>query len=346
MRGLVLLGDRRVELRDYPEPRPGPGEVLVRIARASVCGTDIHKYLLPASEVPRLGDEAMIIGHEPAGFVEAIGAGVSTVALGDRVMLAGVIGCAACPACLAGFNTACWKGPSGLAWGRHGATATHIVWPERCVLPIPTRLSLDAAAVLTCAGGTASTIVRETRLTPDDRVAVVGLGPVGLSLVILAKAMGARVVGIDLDAGRLEQASSLGADSVVDASSQDAVAAVRAFSGGRGCDVTADCAGQERARKSAIDMAATRGRVALAGLGPGAVGIEVDRTFIGRQLTVLGIAATPLAYFPALLSWVTEKRLPFESMITHHFPLDRAAEAFELMAAGKSGKVIIDVADA
>ena len=69
MQGLVLLGDRRVELREYPDPIPGPGEVLVKIARASVCGTDIHKYLLPPSEIPRLGEEAMIIGHEPAGYV-------------------------------------------------------------------------------------------------------------------------------------------------------------------------------------------------------------------------------------------------------------------------------------
>jgi threonine dehydrogenase-like Zn-dependent dehydrogenase len=343
---LVLLGDRRVEIREYPDPRPGSGEVLVRIARASVCGTDIHKYLLPTSEIPGLGDEAMIIGHEPAGFVEAIGSGVTSVAPGDRVMLAGVVGCWDCPACLVGFNTACWKGPSGLAWGRHGATATHIAWPERCVLPLPNGLSFDAATVLTCAGGTAYTIIRETRLTAEDRVAVVGLGPVGLSLVILAKAVGASVVGVDLDAQRLEQASRLGADRVVDASSQDAVTAVRAFSAGRGCDVTADCAGQARARSSAVEMAATRGRVALAGLGPGALGIEVDRAFIGRQLTVLGIAATPLAYFPDLLRLVTEKRLPFESMITHHVPLARASEAFELMASGKSGKVIIDVSDA
>jgi len=260
-------------------------------------------------------------------------------------MLAGVVGCAECPACLAGFNTACWKGPSGLAWGRHGATATHVVWPERCVLPLPSALSFDAAAVLTCAGGTAYTIVRETRLTADDRLAVVGLGPVGLSLVILAKAMGASVVGIDLDKSRLDQASALGADSVVDASSQDAIAAVRAFSRGRGCDVTADCAGQPRARSSAVEMAATRGRVALAGLGAGALGIEVDGAYIGRQLTVMGIAATPIVYFPALLDLVTDKRLPFESMITHHFPIERAGEAFELMAGGKSGKVIIDVGD-
>jgi (R,R)-butanediol dehydrogenase / meso-butanediol dehydrogenase / diacetyl reductase len=341
----VLLGDRRVELREYPDPSPGAGEVLVQIARASVCGTDIHKYLLPPSEIPRLGDEAMIIGHEPAGYVGAVGSGVTAFAPGDRVMLAGVVGCAECPACLEGFNTACWKGPTGLAWGRHGATATHIVWPARYVLALPSALSFDAATVLTCAGGTAYTIVRETRLSSEDRLAIVGLGPVGLSLVILAKAMGASVVGVDLDTRRLEQASALGADSVVDASSQDAIAAVRAFSRGRGCDVTADCAGQPRARSSAIEMAATRGRVALAGLGVGAVGIDVDRAFIGRQLTVMGIAATPLAYFPSLLGWATEKSLPFESMITHHFPLDRASEAFELMAAGKSGKVIVDVTD-
>jgi 2-desacetyl-2-hydroxyethyl bacteriochlorophyllide A dehydrogenase len=344
MRGWVLLGDRRMELIEYPDPQPAPGEVVVRVARASVCGTDIHKYALCSASVPRLAGKPMIIGHEPAGRVEAVGEGVAGFSVGDRVMLAGVVGCASCPACEAGFNTACWKGPTGLAWGRHGATATHVVWPARSVLALPDAIDFDTATVLACAGGTAYTVVRETRLAPGDRLAIVGLGPVGLSLVILAKAVGAWVVGVDLDAQRLAHAESLGADAIVDASSHDAAPFVRELTDGRGCDVVAECAGSPRARRSAVDMAAVRGRVALAGLGPGAIDIDVDRAFIGGQLSLVGIAATPLAYFPELLRLASERQLPFASMITHRLALERAAEAFELMSAGQCGKVIIDVA--
>src|SRR5688572_24956066 len=137
MHGLLFLGERKLDLREFPEPGPGPGEVLVKIGRAAVCGTDIHKYREPAAHIERLADGSPeIIGHEPAGWVAALGPGVTDLAVGTRVMLAGVVGCGRCGWCRKGFNTTCEHGVSGLGWKRHGGSATHIVWPATNCLPL------------------------------------------------------------------------------------------------------------------------------------------------------------------------------------------------------------------
>jgi threonine dehydrogenase-like Zn-dependent dehydrogenase len=346
MRGLLFLGERRLRVQEFPDPQAGPGEVLVKIARAAVCGTDIHKYRAPAEQIETLaGGSPMIVGHEPAGWVAALGPGVTGLEVGSRVMLAGVIGCGMCRWCRQGYNTACERGVSGLGWKRHGASATHIAWPATNVLPLPDSISFETASVLTCAGGTAYTALREADLSGEDSLAIVGLGPVGLCLLNLAKSLGVRAAGIDIAPNRLEQALALGLDCAVDASREDPVAAVRRWSGGRGCDVVAECVGLARTRHQALEMAATRGRVAFAGLGGEPLTLSADRFFVGGQIQLIGIAATPLRYFPALIQRAAEYDLPFASLITHRFPLEQAAEAFAVMESGRSGKVLFDVAD-
>ncbi|HZT42549.1 MAG TPA: alcohol dehydrogenase catalytic domain-containing protein [Chthonomonadaceae bacterium] len=346
MQGLHFLGDRRLALESYPDPHAGPGEVVVKIGRAAVCGTDIHKYRAPAQYIETLPDgSALIVGHEPAGWIAEIGEGVTGLQTGDRVLLAGVVGCGRCAWCHQGYNTACEAGVSGLGWKRHGCDATHIVWPAANVFVLPEKMSLDCATVLTCAGGTAYTTLRETDLRGEDRLAIVGLGPVGLCLLLLAKSLGVRTVGVDVAPNRLEQALNLGLDCAVDASQEDAVAAVRRWSGGRGCEVVAECVGKPETKHQALEMAATRGRVAIAGLGGEPLSLNTDRFFIGGQLRLIGILATPLRYFAPLIQRTVEYDLPFERLITHHFPLEAAAEAFAVMESGRSGKVLFDVAE-
>ncbi|HZO92024.1 MAG TPA: alcohol dehydrogenase catalytic domain-containing protein [Chthonomonadaceae bacterium] len=347
MQGLVFLGDRQLRLEAFPDPQPGPGEVLIKIARAAVCGTDIHKYRAPAEYVERLADGSpLIVGHEPAGWVAALGEGVTGLKVGSRVLLAGVLGCGRCAWCRQGYNTACEQGVSGLGWKRHGCDATAIVWPAGNVFVLPEAMSLETATLLTCAGGTAYTALREADLGGEDRLAIVGLGPVGQCLLILAKSLGVRTVGIDVVSRRLEQALSLGLDCAVDATGEDPVAAVRRWSGGRGCEVVAECVGLAQTRHQALEMAATRGRVAFAGLGSEPLTLSADRFFIGGQIRLIGIAATPLRYFPALIQRTVEYNLPFERLITHRFALEQAEEAFAVMESGQSGKVLFEVAEA
>ncbi len=346
MKALHFLGDRQLGLAMYPDPEPGPGEVLVKIGRAAVCGTDIHKYRAPAEYIERLPNgEPLIAGHEPAGWIAALGPGVTGIEIGTRVLLAGVIGCGRCRWCRQGYNTACERGVSGLGWKRHGCDATHIVWPATNVFPLPDGMSLETATVLTCAGGTAYTSIREAELHGEDRLAIVGLGPVGLCALILAKSLGVKTVGVDVMPNRLEQALELGLDCAVDASREDPVAAVRRWSGGRGCDVVAECVGLAQTRHQSLEMAAVRGRVAFAGLGGEPLTLSADRFFVGGQIRLIGVAATPMRYFPDLIRRTVEYSLPFERLVTHRFPLEQAAEAFAAMESGRSGKVVFEVSE-
>jgi (R,R)-butanediol dehydrogenase / meso-butanediol dehydrogenase / diacetyl reductase len=343
MKGLVFLGDRKLGLHEYPDVEAGPGEVKVRVVRAAVCGTDVHKYRLAPEKIARRPDGSPEVpGHEPAGVVESVGSGVEGLSVGARVLLAGVFGCGLCRLCRAGFNTACERGVCGFGWNHHGADATHLVVPLRNVVELPQDVSFDAASVLTCAGGTAYTVVRETALGCEDTLAILGLGPVGLSLAVLAKAAGVRCIGIDRSAFRLAQAEAVGIDARVDASREDPIAAVKRWSGG-GCSVVAECVGAALTQAQALDMARVRGRVALAGLGSEAVSLDLTSLFIGRQLRAIGIAATPIAYFSELVRHTSERRLDFASLVTHHYPFEAAAEAFATMESGNSGKVLFDV---
>lgn len=346
MRGLRFLGDRNISLEEFADREPGPGEVRIKIGRAAVCGTDIHRYREPADQVGKMPDGSpMIEGHEPAGWIDKLGPGVTGLSRGDRVLLAGVVSCGRCRWCLQGYNTACEEGPSGLAWNHHGVDAEYAVWPATHAMKLPANVSLDTAAVLTCAGGTAYTIVRETALSGQDRLAIVGLGPVGLSVLLFAKALGVPTIGIDLSPARLRLATELGLDRAVLGEEEDSLKAVREFTGGRGCDVVAECVGLPNTQELALSLAATRGRVAMAGLGNGPVSFNPMHYMIGRQLRIIGILATPLKYFPEMIDRVSVCNLPFERMITHRFALDQAAEAFAVMESGQSGKVLFTVAE-
>lgn len=346
MQGLRFLGDRRLAIEEFDDPLPGPGEVRIKIGRAAVCGTDIHRYREPAEHLGRLPDgSTMVEGHEPAGWVESVGPGVTGITRGDRVLLAGVVSCGRCRWCLRGYNTACEEGPSGLAWNHHGVDAEYAVWPAVNVIKLPDSVSLDTAAVLTCAGGTAYTVARETGLSGEDRLAIVGLGPVGLSLLLFAKSLGVPTIGIDLSPARLKLATDLGLDRAVLGEEEDAAKAVREFTGGRGCDVVAECVGLPNTQELSLSLAATRGRVAMAGLGNGPVCFNPMHYMIGRQLRIIGILATPLRYFPDMVERVAACNLPFERLITHRFPLSEAAEAFAVMESGQSGKVLFTVAE-
>src|SRR5579883_3293223 len=148
MRGLRFLGDRKLQIEEFPNREPGPGEVRIKIGRAAVCGTDIHRYRESEEHVGRMPDGSpMIEGHEPAGWVDQVGAGVTGLERGDRVMLSGVVSCGRCRWCLQGFNTACEQGASGLAWNHHGVDAEYVVWPAVNVFKLPDSLRSEERRV-------------------------------------------------------------------------------------------------------------------------------------------------------------------------------------------------------
>ena len=200
MKGMVFKGNRQIELMDFPDPTPGPGEVVLEIKASGMCGSDL-KFYRAADATAALGLGAisgpLIAGHEPCGVVAAVGPGVSPkqARVGQRVMQHHYRGCGACDHCSTGWMQLCVEGVAEVygATG-HGAHARYMKCPARTLVPLPDELSFAAGAAISCGTGTAWGALQRLTLTADQTIAVFGQGPVGLSATLLAAQMGAEAL--------------------------------------------------------------------------------------------------------------------------------------------------------
>ena len=251
VKGVVYLGDNAVEVREFPRPKPGPGEALIEMKVAGLCGSDLHKY----HKDKRWAAErnGMISGHEPAGVVAEIGHGVTNVSVGDRVSVYHSIGCGDCAHCLSGEPVFC-RHEGALGRTRDGCHADFMLTEARFCLPLPDDFSYTAGAALACTAGTAFSAVRKASTASHDLLVVFGLGPVGLTALLMGRAMGFRGVGVEVNPYRLDLAKRLGVTDLIDAANQDPVSEVRALTDEEGASAVIECSGNERARRQAVDL--------------------------------------------------------------------------------------------
>ncbi len=193
MRGVVFLGERKLELREFPDPSPGPGEVVLEIKASGMCGSDLKFYRVKggAQALGLGGDGSPVIGgHEPCGVVAAVGPGVDPdeAKLGDRVMDHHYLGCGVCPHCLDGWSQLCREGFVVFGVTAHGAHAPYMKVPARTLVPLPEELSFTTGAAISCGTGTAYGALRRLDLGAGDSIAIFDQGPVGLSATQLASA--------------------------------------------------------------------------------------------------------------------------------------------------------------
>ena len=348
MRGVLILGDEQVIVREFPDPAPGPGQVVVRVKAAAICGSDLRNwYWKSREELARSGQDAAIPGHEPSGVVEAVGPGVRGVAVGQRVVVwchcSGA--CERCMHCMSGEQWFCREvGGEPRKRPLHGADAELLLAQEWQCAPLPEPLSFEAGAVLACAGGTAYQVARRLDVTVGQTVVILGAGPVGLATLMVARALGARTIVAELVPERLERARTLGADAVVDAVRESLPAAVRELTDNAGAEAVVETSGSPAAQREAIEVARPGGRVGFVGFGA-----EVRRRegtinpdhFIWKQLTLVGSFVYPPSLFPEIAGFAVEKALPLEDLVTHRLPLDEAAEAFQLFDTRRTGKVVL-----
>src|SRR5436190_18377079 len=248
MRGVVFLGERKVELRSFPDPTPGPGEVVLEMKASGMCGSDLKFYRSPpgaAQAALGLGNlsEPFIGGHEPCGVIVARGAGVSEKEApnGMRVMGHHYSGCGVCAHCRVGWSQLCRAGITVYGVSAHGVHADYLKVPARTLVPLPEELSFAEGAAVACGTGTAYAALRRMRIAGGDTLAVFGQGPVGLSATLLGEAMGARVIAVETTPERLKLARDFGADSVVDASKEDPVKAIQDLTRGEGVGLALAC---------------------------------------------------------------------------------------------------------
>ena len=340
MRGLVLTGKGKLEIREFPKPKPGIGQIVVKIKVAAICGSDIHHY----HRDPKPDDVLYISGHEPCGVVEEIGEGVEHVKLGQRVALYHYMGCDMCEHCAMGLPQHCLDGYGFGNPRLPGCDADYLLCDAKYAVPLPEELSFIDGCFAACVAGTAFRSLNSLQINTRTSLCIYGLGPVGLSALVLAKAMNPKkIVCVDPNPVRRQMALEHGADLVLNGGEGD-VEKIREFTNG-GAECSLETSGAIVAQRNIIESAAYFGKIAVIGFSPGysKEGIVNLSSLILKGLTVFGSYVTAVSEFHQLLRFMVDNDIHFESLVTHRFPLEQAEEAFRLFDTGNTGKVIFEL---
>ena len=340
---------------------PGPGEVLVAIKAAGLCHSDLSVI---TGDRPR--PRPMALGHEAAGVVEALGAGIGDLAVGDHVVMVFMPSCGHCDPCAGGRPALCEPGAAANGKGEllgggvrlhegsgdlhhHlgcSAFASHAVVSRRSLVKVDADLPFEHAALFGCAVLTGvGAVVNTAGVRAGQSVAVVGLGGVGLSSVLGALASGASpVVAVDLSADKLALARSLGAVRTVNAADPDAVEQVRVLTGG-GADFAFEMAGSVRALEAAWRMTRRGGTTVTAGLPPPEAALAVNVVqLVAEERTLKGSyigTCVPSRDIPRYVALFREGRLPVDRLLSDTIPLERINEAFDALADGKAVRTVV-----
>jgi threonine dehydrogenase-like Zn-dependent dehydrogenase len=271
--------------------------------------------------------------------VVAVGGGVpaSFAPIGSRVMNHHYKGCGYCRHCRVGWSQLCRAGTTVYGINGHGAHAPFMKVPASTVVSLPDELSFEEGAAISCGTGTAYGALKRIDVSGRDTLAVFGQGPVGLSATMLGRAMGARVIAVDISAERLELAKDFGADAVVNSNETDPVEAIHDLTHGEGAETTMDCTGVSEARVAAVRSAGTWGRVALVGEG-GTATFDVSQHLLRRQLTIHASWTFSAMGQAECARFIVEKKLPLKKLLTHRFKLDEADAAYRLFDTQTTGK--------
>lgn len=354
MRGVVFKGNRQIEIMAFDDPSPGPSEVVVRMMASGMCGSDLHYYrgnpreLLKARGAASLSahgvdpDLPVIAGHEPCGVIEEVGPGVDLRHFkpGDRVIVFHYEGCGYCDSCRTGWTQMCDDGPAAHGVMKNGGHADFIRVPASSLVHLPDDLSFATGAAISCGTGTAYGALSRLDLSARDTLAVFGLGPVGLSAVQLAAAMGVEVIGVDINAERVERARSFGASHAIDGSKVDAVLEIQKLTGGKGASCAAECAGGEVARAQAVQSTAPWGRIALVAMG-GNLTVDGMKDLIAKQRTVIGSYTTSITGMKECARFIADHGVEADRLFTDRWALDQADEAYQAFDKQSGGKGVI-----
>ncbi len=331
MKSLLLKEYLQLELADFPEPEPGPSEVLIRVAACGICGSDVHGYDgTSGRRIPPI-----VMGHEAAGIVAATGAGVAGFKSGDRVTFDSTVYCGECAFCKRGEVNLCERreviGVSCGDYRRHGAFAEYIAIPERILYNLPEAMSFPEAAMLEAV----SVALHAVHVTGDlkgQTALVIGAGMIGLLTMQAARAAGAaRVMIADIDATRLNLARSLGNDGVFNLSGAELTQEILRQTDGVGADVVLEAVGRNETIATAIDSVRKGGTVTLIGNITPKVDLPLQKV-VSRQIRLQGSAASAGEY-PEAIDLVASGKIKVKPLITAVAPLEDGPEWFKRLYA-------------
>jgi len=330
---LVKTG-QPLQMQEVSTPRVGEQDVLVRVKAAGICHSDAH-YRAGVSPVLSL---PLTLGHEVAGVVEEVGSQVSNVKAGDRVCLHYLVTCGDCYYCSTGNEQFC---TSGAMIGKHrdGGYAEYISAPARNAFSLLDGLSFEEGAVLMCSSATSFHALRKAEVKPGERVAIFGVGGLGMSAVQLARAFGALdVYAVDVDEKKLEVAERFGAVPV-NAKVGDPVEELRRLTGGNGVDVALELIGLPLTMRQAVRSLAIFGRAVVVGITDRTFEIAPYADLLMKEAQVLGAADHLAQELPLLLEIVRRRLLDLSQVITAIIPLDAEAinQVLDRLERGEAG---------
>ena len=349
MLGAILPGNSTVELREFDVPKPGYGQVLVKTRASTICGSDIRCiYRAHVGKGAEGYQPGTIAGHEPAGIIVEEGEGLKRFKKGDRVIVYHISGCGLCYDCRRGYYISC-KSPHRAAygWQRNGGMAPYILCDEKDLIALPDELTYEDGAQVACGFGTCYEALMKVGVSGNDRVLVTGLGPVGLATLMLARAMGCdTTIGCDVSEDRMKLAKELGlADYVFNsADPEECQRKIMEVTGGYGCERAVDCSANNSARAMAIRCTREWGRMVMVGEGND-VTFNPSPDMMHGQKTIYGSWVTSLWRMEELVEHLVRWGIHPDRLITHRFPLEKAGEAYALMASGRCGKVAVTYDD-
>ena len=329
-----------IEVRNVPEPKPGPGEVKIEVAACGVCGSDIHVRHDTFPYWP-----PVILGHEFTGTIVELGAQCRRFKTGERVVAEPhTKACGVCPLCRTGNIQICPEKRSP-GWGIDGGMAEYICYPETLLHRIPDTMTWDQAAVVEPTANAVTDLIERTGVTAGDVVAVVGPGPIGLLTAMVARAAGARevvIIGTPSDeALRLKTARELGFKRTINIGEQNPVTVIQELTGGIGADIVAECSGSPKAIPGVIDLIKKRGKICVIGLtGNRTVELPWDK-FAFKVVDVIFNLSTCYTSWDRAINLIHSGAVPAEKVITHREPLENWEKTFDAIEQLKGLKALM-----
>ncbi len=344
MRAAVFHGPGDIRVDEVPRPQPGPGEALIRVTMTTICGTDVH--ILKGEYPVRPG---LVVGHEPVGVIEELGAGVAGYEIGERVLVGAITPCGQCHACFGGKPSQCGHGSGYEAMGGwrfgntiDGAQAEYLLVPyaQANLAKIPESLTDEQVVLLADIASTGFSGAESGRVRIGDTVIVFAQGPIGLCATAGAKLMGAaRVIGVDGDPHRGQMALKMGADIVLDPEKVDVVEEVKRLTGGIGADVAIEALGLQVTFESALRCIRPGGILSSLGVYSGKLQVpyEAFAAGLGDHTIVTTLCPGGKERMERLMRMVETGRFDPTPLITHRYALADIVEAYELFSNRRDG---------
>ncbi|MVN88032.1 L-threonine 3-dehydrogenase [Deinococcus sp. HMF7620] len=321
-----------------PVPAPGPNDLLIRVKKGSICGTDVHIYKWDEWAQKTI-PVPMIVGHEYVGVVAGIGSEVRGFQIGDRVSGEGHVTCGHCRNCRAGRRHLC-RNTLGVGVNRPGSFAEYLVLPAFNAFKLPDDIPDDIAAIFDPFGNAVHTALSFDLVGED--VLITGAGPIGVMAAAVAKHVGARnVVITDLNEYRLDLARRMGVTRAVNVGQEDLKAVMTDLGMTEGFDVGLEMSGSGPAFAQMVQVMNNGGKIALLGIPSGRVDIDWNAV-IFKMLTIKGIYGREMFETWYKMAALIQSGLDLSPVITHHYGIGQYQEGFDAMLSGQSGKVILN----